>query len=58
MGRPSWLPQYLTLLSKPYLDKELLWVLAGQRVVPTRAKELGFSYKYPSVKDALKSILS
>lgn len=33
-------------------------VLEGQKVLPTRAKELGFSFRYPYVKDALKSILS
>ncbi|XP_050936432.1 epimerase family protein SDR39U1 homolog, chloroplastic isoform X2 [Cucumis melo] len=56
MGRPSWLPVPDFAL-KAVLG-EGASVLEGQRVVPTRAKELGFSYKYPSVKDALKSILS
>ncbi|KAJ6927316.1 hypothetical protein NC651_011396 [Populus alba x Populus x berolinensis] len=32
--------------------------LDGQRVLPARAKELGFQFKYPRVKDALKTILS
>ncbi|TYJ96877.1 epimerase family protein SDR39U1-like protein [Cucumis melo var. makuwa] len=57
MGRPSWLPVPDFAL-KAVLGEGASVVLEGQRVVPTRAKELGFSYKYPSVKDALKSILS
>lgn len=35
-----------------------LQVLEGQRVLPAKAKELGFSFKYPYVKEALKAILS
>ncbi|KAH9696601.1 Epimerase family protein SDR39U1-like [Citrus sinensis] len=35
-----------------------LQVLEGQRVVPARAKELGFPFKYRYVKDALKAIMS
>lgn len=34
-----------------------LQVLEGQKVVPAKARELGFSFKYPYVKDALRSIL-
>ena len=33
-------------------------VLEGQKVLPVRAKELGFMFKYPYIRDALKSILS
>ncbi|XP_038887742.1 epimerase family protein SDR39U1 homolog, chloroplastic isoform X2 [Benincasa hispida] len=57
MGRPSWLPVPEFAL-KAVLGEGASVVLEGQRVLPTRAKELGFSYKYPSVKDALKAILS
>lgn len=35
-----------------------LQVLDGQRVLPVKAKELGFTFKYSSVKDALRSIIS
>ena len=33
-------------------------VLDGQKVLPAKAKELGFPFKYRYVKDALKAILS
>lgn len=33
-------------------------VLEGQKVLPTRAKELGFPFKYRYVRDALKAIMS
>ncbi|KAL2925124.1 Epimerase family protein SDR39U1-like protein chloroplastic [Bienertia sinuspersici] len=49
MGRPSWLP---------VPDFALKAVLEGQKVLPSRAKELGFSFKYPYIKDALKAVLS
>lgn len=35
-----------------------LQVLEGQKVVPAKAKELGFPFKYRYVKDAIKAILS
>lgn len=40
------------------IQLDSLQVLEGQRVLPAKAKELGFPFKYPYVKDALKSILS
>lgn len=57
MGRPSWLPVPDFAL-KAVLGEGASVVLEGQRVLPARAKELGFSFKYPYVKDALKAILS
>lgn len=40
------------------LDCGVPWqVLDGQKVLPKRAKELGFQFKYPHVQDALKTIL-
>ncbi|XP_031284978.1 epimerase family protein SDR39U1 homolog, chloroplastic [Pistacia vera] len=57
MGRPSWLPVPDFAL-KAVLGEGATVVLDGQRVVPAKAKELGFSFKYPYVKDALKAILS
>ncbi|XP_072993088.1 epimerase family protein SDR39U1 homolog, chloroplastic [Typha latifolia] len=55
IGRPSWLPVPDFAL-KAVLGEGASVVLEGQRVLPVRAKELGFSYKYPYVKDALKAI--
>ncbi|KAJ6310766.1 hypothetical protein OIU76_015476 [Salix suchowensis] len=57
MGRPSWLPVPDFAL-KAVLGEGASVVLDGQRVLPTRAKELGFQFKYPQVKDAIKTILS
>ncbi|KAF6169462.1 hypothetical protein GIB67_004743, partial [Kingdonia uniflora] len=57
MGRPSWLPVPDFAL-KAVLGEGASIVLEGQRVLPTRAKELGFSFKCSYVKYALKAILS
>ncbi|KNA08649.1 hypothetical protein SOVF_160740 [Spinacia oleracea] len=57
MGRPSWLPVPDFAL-KAVLGEGAIVVLEGQKVLPTRAKELGFSFKFPYIKDALKAILS
>ncbi|GAB4817955.1 hypothetical protein N2152v2_005001 [Parachlorella kessleri] len=56
MGRPSWIPVpdfALTTL----LGEGASVVLEGQRVVPTRAQDAGFKFKYPQVRDALKAVL-
>ncbi|XP_074334642.1 epimerase family protein SDR39U1 homolog, chloroplastic isoform X1 [Apium graveolens] len=57
LGRPSWLP-VPDLALKAVLGEGATVVLEGQRVLPAKAKELGFSFKYPYVKEALKAILS
>ncbi|CAJ1933641.1 unnamed protein product [Sphenostylis stenocarpa] len=57
LGRPSWLPVPDFAL-KAVLGEGASVVLEGQRVLPTQAKKLGFSFKYSYVKDALKAILS
>ncbi|KAK8463764.1 hypothetical protein PHAVU_011G038600 [Phaseolus vulgaris] len=57
LARPSWLPVPDFAL-KAVLGEGASVVLEGQRVVPTQAKKLGFTFKYSYVKDALKAILS
>ncbi|CAK7329601.1 unnamed protein product [Dovyalis caffra] len=57
MGRPSWLPVPDFAL-KAVLGEGASVVLDGQKVLPAKAKQLGFQFKYPHVKDALKTILS
>ncbi|KAK2978292.1 hypothetical protein RJ640_017143 [Escallonia rubra] len=57
LGRPSWLP-VPDLALKAVLGEGATVVLEGQRVLPARAKELGFPFKYPYIKEALKAILS
>ncbi|XP_003570744.1 epimerase family protein SDR39U1 homolog, chloroplastic [Brachypodium distachyon] len=55
MGRPSWLP-VPELALKAVLGEGATVVLEGQKVLPVRASQLGFSYRYPYVGDALKAI--
>lgn len=57
LGRPSWLPVPDFAL-KAVLGEGASVVLDGQNVLPVRAKELGFSFKYSYVRDALQSIIS
>ncbi|KAL8540155.1 hypothetical protein ACS0TY_001658 [Phlomoides rotata] len=57
LGRPSWLP-VPDLALKAVLGEGACVVLEGQKVLPKRAKELGFSFKYPYIKEALRSIMS
>lgn len=49
---------YMCLTAQDIKYSWLRPCLDGQRVLPARAKELGFQFKYPRVKDALKTILS
>ncbi|XP_050232425.1 epimerase family protein SDR39U1 homolog, chloroplastic [Mercurialis annua] len=56
LSRPSWLPVPDFAL-KAVLGEGATVVLNGQKVVPKKAKELGFQFKYPYVGDALKAIL-
>ncbi|XP_020703592.1 epimerase family protein SDR39U1 homolog, chloroplastic isoform X1 [Dendrobium catenatum] len=57
MGRPSWLPVPDFVL-KAVLGEGATIVLEGQKVLPVKAKKLGFTFKYPFVKDALRDIIS
>jgi len=56
LGRPSWLPV-------PELALELLLgeaaqvVLTGQKVIPQAALQIGFTFQYPQLKEALRQIL-
>ncbi len=56
LNRPSWLPV-------PDFALELLLgdgskvVLEGQEVLPKRTQSIGFEYKYPTLKPAIKDIL-
>ncbi|CAI9103705.1 OLC1v1002240C3 [Oldenlandia corymbosa var. corymbosa] len=57
IGRPSWLP-VPDIALKAVLGEGASVVLEGQKVLPTKAQELGFPFKYRYVKDALKSIMT
>lgn len=56
LHRPSWFPVPAFALELLMGDAAMV-VLEGQKVLPNRTLESGFSYKYPSLKPALESFL-
>jgi uncharacterized protein len=55
LNRPSWAPvpaSALTLLLGEMADM----VLAGQRALPKAAEKLGYSFKHPTITEALESL--
>jgi hypothetical protein len=55
LKRPSWAPvpaSALTLL----LGEMAEMLLTGQRAVPKAAQDLGYSFRYPSILEALQSL--
>ncbi|GFY89894.1 NAD(P)-binding Rossmann-fold superfamily protein [Actinidia rufa] len=62
LGRPSWLPvpdlALKAVLGEEFAKSRSSQVLEGQKVLPARAKELGFTFRYTYVKDALRAIMS
>jgi uncharacterized protein (TIGR01777 family) len=55
LNRPSWAPvpaSALTLLLGEMADM----VLAGQRALPKAAEKLGYSFKHPTITEALQSL--
>jgi uncharacterized protein len=57
LHRPSLIP-VPGLAVKLLVGEVATIVLDGQRVVPTRLQELGFTFNYPSLDAALKDILN
>lgn len=56
IGRPSWLPVpafALRMLFGEFADEGLI---KGQRVVPRRALELGFTFRYSDIGDAVDTL--
>lgn len=56
LRRPAWLVAPATML-KVALGARSMLLLGGQRVAPTRISEMGFSFKYPTLNEALKALL-
>ncbi|PSC67365.1 epimerase family SDR39U1 chloroplastic-like isoform X2 [Micractinium conductrix] len=56
MGRPSLVPVPDFAL-RTLLGEGASVVLEGQRVVPSRAQDAGFKFKYSQVQDALRNVL-
>jgi len=57
MGRPSLVPVPGPFLRLALGEMAEALLLTGQRVLPVRALESGFSYQYPDLEPALQSIL-
>jgi uncharacterized protein len=57
MGRPSLL-RVPAFALKVAMGKAAEAVLTGQRVLPTRAQELGYGFKFPSLGGALADVLT
>jgi uncharacterized protein (TIGR01777 family) len=57
MHRPSWLP-VPGFAVKAAVGEFAEYVLKGRRVVPKRLRELGFTFKYPRLADALADVAS
>ena len=56
LGRPSWLPVPGFALRILFGEVAELVLLKGQRVVPKRTQELGFTFRYPTIDEALGDI--
>jgi uncharacterized protein (TIGR01777 family) len=57
LGRPSWLPAPAFALKLIFGEMAEALLINGQRVVPTRARELGYKFTYPTVREALAEAL-
>jgi NAD dependent epimerase/dehydratase family enzyme len=56
MGRPAWMPVPGFAL-KLLLGEMADMITTGQRVVPQKAQELGYQFKYPTAEGAVRQIL-
>lgn len=58
LGRPSWLPVPGFALKVIFGEIADAGFINGQRVVPKRALELGFTFKYPAIDAAMTAALA
>lgn len=56
MGRPAWMPVPGFAL-KLMLGEMADMITTGQRVIPRKALDLGFQFKFPTIERAIKAIL-
>jgi len=56
LGRPSWLPVPGFALKTLFGEFAEEGLIGGQRVVPRRARELGFSFRHPEAGEALSAV--
>ena len=57
IGRPTWFPTPAIGL-RLLLGEMAMLATHGQRVIPTRARALGFEFQYPVLEKALRQILA
>ena len=56
MGRPAWMP-VPGFAMKLMLGEMADMITTGQRVIPQKAQELGYQFKYPTSQQAIRSII-
>jgi uncharacterized protein (TIGR01777 family) len=57
LGRPSWMPAPAFMI-RLVLGEFGSVILKGQRVIPKRLVESGFSFRYPQPEEALRNLLT
>jgi NAD dependent epimerase/dehydratase family enzyme len=58
VGRPSWLRVPGFALKMLYGEMADPALIKGQRVIPGRATQLGFKFRFPTVEEALADAMS
>ena len=53
--RPHWFPVPAVMM-KAVLGEQSLIILEGQRILPAKALELGFKFRYPRLQEALNDL--
>jgi uncharacterized protein (TIGR01777 family) len=57
LGRPSWMPVPSVFLKWAFGEMSGI-ILEGRHIVPARLQEAGYAFRYPDVRQALRSILA
>jgi uncharacterized protein len=58
LHRPAFMPAPAFAMKPAFGEMADALLLSGQRAVPTRAEQLGFTFRYPQLDDALRAIFS
>jgi len=56
LGKPLLLPNVPGFVLKAIFGQMAVLLLEGQRVLPTRLEELGYTFKFPNIESALSNI--
>lgn len=54
LGRPAILPTPSLMMKLAFGSERSVVILEGQKVIPKRTLEMGFQFKYPTIKKALE----